>query len=243
MPEYSPVTRARRWRLAPRPGPTLALAAALAVSSVLGVWQLDRAAGKRALFADFARAGPAIELSRLPADAARYQRVVARGHYDPLRQFLHDNRVHAGMPGVHVLTPFVLADGSAVLVNRGWRPLQPARRELPAVSVATDARIVSGRIDRLPETPIELPVRESAGWPKLVQYPRMDELAAALGRELQPRVILLDPWEPDGYVREWAAPGTPPARHLAYAVQWFALAGVAVVVWVVFSRRRPDEPA
>lgn len=232
------MTSSGRRRFAPRYWPTLAMAAGVAIFIALGVKQLDRAAEKRAHLAEFTRAGTAIELTRLPADMPRFQRVTARGHYDATHQFLHDNRVHENVPGVHVLTPLVLADGSAVLVNRGWLPLDLARRKLPAVGVGSEPRTLSGLIDDLPRTPIELPARSGSGWPKLVQYPRMQALAALLDRELRPRVILLDPWEPDGYVRDWQPPGAPPARHVAYAVQWFAFAAAAIVIWIVMSRPR-----
>jgi cytochrome oxidase assembly protein ShyY1 len=40
--------------------------------------------------------------------------------------------------------------------------------------------------------------------------------------------VLLDPGEPDGYLRQWQPPGFPPVRHIAYAVQWFSLAAALV---------------
>lgn len=235
-------SRGRR-RFAPRPWPTAAMAAAVALFTALGLWQLDRAEEKRARLAEFERAGAAVDLRRLADEAPRFQRVTARGYYDATHQFLHDNRVHEGMPGVHVLTPLVLTDGSAVLVNRGWLPLEPARRTLPAVAVGTEPRQVSGLIDDLPRTPIELAARMGQGWPKLVQYPRLKELSSLLDRDLHPRVLLLDPWEPDGYVRAWRPPGAPPARHVAYAVQWFAFAFAAIAIWIVMSRQRGERPS
>ena len=69
----------------------------------------------------------------------------------------------------------------------------------------------------------------------------MAELAAALGRELAPRQVLLDPAVPDGYVRDWVVPGTTPDRHLGYAVQWFAFAALAVAIWFVLSFRKSGE--
>ena len=83
----------------------------------------------------------------------------------------------------------------------------------------------------------------ATGWPRLVQYPRMEELAQALGRELAPRQVLLDPAAPDGYVRAWIVPGTTADRNLGYAVQWFAFAAVAVAIWLVLSFRKPGESA
>jgi surfeit locus 1 family protein len=51
-------------------------------------------------------------------------------------------------------------------------------------------------------------------------------------------LVLLDPGEPDGYVRQWSAPGFPPMRHIAYAVQWFALALTLLVIYFVTNLRR-----
>jgi surfeit locus 1 family protein len=239
MSEYIPMPK-RVPRFAPRLVPTLLMCVAVAAFVALGRWQLGRAAERRAILEDFAADGPAVELRRLPDDAPRYQRVAARGHYDPERQFLLDNRVYAGRPGVHVLTPLVLNDGSAVIVDRGWLPYGRSRSDLPSIDVGADPRALSGRIDDLPRPPVELESRTPAGWPKVVQYPRMEELAALLDRELHPRLILLDPWEPDGYGRDWAPPGPMPARNLAYAVQWFAFAGVAVAAWIVVTIRRRE---
>jgi surfeit locus 1 family protein len=241
MREYIPVLNART-RFAPRLLPTVLTAAAVALFAALGFWQLGRAAEKRALAADFAAGGPAIEWRLLPPDAPRYQRVALRGRYDPQHQFLLDNRSHESVAGVEVLTPLVLDDGSAVLVNRGWLPYGATRRDLPPVTVGGEKRDVVGRVDELPRPGIWLEAPPAAGWPRLVQYPRMDELAAALGRELAPRQVLLDPGVPDGYVRDWAVPGAPSNRHLGYAVQWFALAALAGAIWLVLGFRKPGEP-
>jgi surfeit locus 1 family protein len=243
MREYSPVLNPRRSRFAPRLVPTLLTAVAVALFAAAGSWQLGRAADKRALAADFAGGGPALEWRELPADAPRYQRVTVRGHYDPGRQFLLDNMSHESVAGLQVLTPLVLDDGSAVLVNRGWLPWGPTRNQLPAIDVDGGKRTVVGRLDELPKPGIWLKAPEASGWPRLVQYPRMEELSQALGRDLAPRQVLLDPAAPDGYVREWTVPGTPADRHLGYAVQWFAFAAVATAIWLVLSFRRSGESA
>ncbi len=241
MREYSPVLSRGRSRSIPRPLATVATLVAVLVFIALGEWQLGRAAEKRALAANFMSAGPALEWRKLPADAPRFQRVTARGHYDSDRQFLLDNMSHAGRPGVQVLTPLVLGDGSAVLVNRGWLPFGATRQDLPAVAVTGESRGVAGRLDELPRPAIELEAAPESGWPRLVQFPRVEELSSLLDRELDSRIILLDPAEPDGYVREWVVPGTPAARHVGYAVQWFAFAALAVAIWFVLGLRRTSD--
>jgi surfeit locus 1 family protein len=80
-------------------------------------------------------------------------------------------------------------------------------------------------------------------WPKLTSYPTMGELSAALGRPLESRIVLLDPQEPDGYVRDWHPPGIQPVRHWSYAIQWWCFAVVTVIFWVVIGRKRASERA
>ncbi|MGH8249449.1 MAG: SURF1 family protein [Steroidobacteraceae bacterium] len=243
MREYSPVLNRVRSRFAPRLVPSLAALAAVLLFVALGNWQLGRAAGKRALAADFAASGPALVLNAGGATLPRYQRVTVRGNYDHERQFLLDNMSHAGRPGVQVLTPLLLDDGEAVLVNRGWLPYGATRQDLPDVAVTDWPRRVTGRLDELPRPPVELESPPAKGWPRLVQFPRIEELSSALDRDLKPRVILLDADQPDGYVRAWTIPGTAADRHLGYAVQWFAFAALAIAIWFATSRRRQAQPS
>jgi surfeit locus 1 family protein len=75
----------------------------------------------------------------------------------------------------------------------------------------------------------------------VANFPNHDEVAALLK---EPKwagaadLILLDPGEPDGYVRHWSPPGFPPMRHIGYAVQWFALAAALFVIFIVTNVRR-----
>jgi surfeit locus 1 family protein len=241
MAKYSPVLRIGRWRLALQARPTLAMLAAVALFSALGVWQLDRAAGKRALVREFERPGAAVALPADETALATWLRVYADGRYLPERQFLHDNRGNQGRAGVEVLTPLLLPDGSAVLVNRGWLPYGRTRQDLPDIVVGAEARRVTGRWRELPRTPIELEAPAGTSWPRLIQYPREAELAAMLGRRLRPGLILLDPADVDGYARNWLPVGTPPVRHLGYAIQWFAFAVAAIAIWAALALRRGRE--
>lgn len=241
MPEYSPLLNPRRSRFSPRPIPTILALAAIALFSALGTWQLGRADEKRAMARSFTAGGPAIDWPSLPADAPRFQRVMLRGYYDAEHQFLLDNMSHESVAGVQVLTPLILDNGKAVLVNRGWLPFGATRQDLPAIEVDGEKRSVVGRIDELPRPGIWLKGPVASGWPRLVQYPGMAELSDALGRELAPRQVLLDPGVPDGYVRDWVVPGTTPDRHLGYAVQWFAFAALAAAIWFVLSLRKSGD--
>ena len=231
----------RKYSLVLRPIATAATAAAVLLFVVLGNWQLGRAAEKRVLDEAFSRAEAALPLPPASIAVPRYQRVTASGGYDTNHQFLLDNMSEAGQAGVHVLTPLLLSDGNAVLVDRGWVPFGATRDSLPDLAVPAAPRTVAGRLDGLPRPGIELAAPAGKGWPRLISYPHMQELAAALGRELYPQRILLDPREPDGFMRNWQVPGTTSVRHLSYAIQWFAFAATAIAIWLVLGLRREGE--
>jgi surfeit locus 1 family protein len=219
----------------------------------LGEWQLQRAAETRALGARFAAAAEEPALERAPdavTDALRFRRVRARGHYVPERQFLLDNRIHDGAAGYEVLTPLALAgdDHRWVLVNRGWVAADGDRRVLPDVAVDSAAREVGGRIEHLPRPGMRLgvgPVDAAAGPVVVVVYPTTQELGALLGEPLLDYQLLLDDSAPDGFVRDWRAPGLAIERHYAYAGQWFLLAlgsfGAGIVI-AFKSRRGARKP-
>ncbi len=231
---------------APNPFISLAALALLASFLALGFWQLERMREKQALFDAFDAGVQRLErLSDIePAKTERYTRVVAVGRYDTAHQFLLDNMTHAGRAGYRVLTPLDLGDGASVLVDRGWVPLGATRDVLPEIAVSGNARSVVGRLDELPAAGIELPsTGATAGWPRVLSYPRMADLQGALGRPLQERIILLDPQQPEGYVRAWQPSPFPPERHLSYAITWFALAATVVVLFIMLNLRRAPGPS
>jgi surfeit locus 1 family protein len=229
---------------APRLWSTLGALALIAAGIALGRWQLARADYKRHLFAEFA-AGTDATLSLSAAGTKslpRYQHVGASGHFDGARQVVLDNMTHDEQAGFRVLTPFELDDGRLLLVDRGWFALGRTRTDWPALELAATARTIRGRLDKLPVPGIRLagPGAEAmpTAWPKLMNYPAWPELEAAYGRKLYPNILLLDRDQPDGFTRNWTPPGFGPERHIAYAVQWFALALMVAVLYAVLNLRK-----
>jgi surfeit locus 1 family protein len=117
---------------------------------------------------------------------------------------------------------------------------------LPEVAVGGESRAVSGRLERLPRPGMRLGASSEDGergeGVLVLQYPTATELARRLGEPVYDYELLLDAAAPDGYVREWQAPGVAPERHLAYAGQWLALAigavGAALVMTYRTARRK-----
>jgi surfeit locus 1 family protein len=229
---------------APHPLLTLLTLALLALLISLGRWQLRRADEKRVLYDSFASGSDAtrpIEASTPPLP--RYQHLEAAGHYDESRQILIDNMVESEQAGYFVITPFELQGGGWILVNRGWVPVGASRAVRPDIPVNAQARTLHGRADNLPSPGIQLGTRAvlAPPYPVVASFPTHEEIAALLKESRWTRaadLILLDPGEPDGYVRRWSPPGFPPMRHIGYAVQWFGLAAALFVIYILTSSRR-----
>jgi surfeit locus 1 family protein len=218
-------------------------AAGMALFARLGFWQLDRAEQKQELLSQY-EAGQRTQTEITSENAgslARYQRVSVTGRYDPEHQILLDNMPsHAGRPGFRVLTPMHSPAGW-LLVDRGWLPLGATRAELPNVSVADGERNITGMMDALPRAGLQLesvPIAADTPWPRVLSFPTQADLEQQLGHALIPGVLLLDPSHPDGYERIWEAHlGFKPERHIGYAVQWFALAAAAAIIFVLMGFR------
>jgi surfeit locus 1 family protein len=223
---------------------------ALAVAGVLlfvqlGRWQWHRAEEKRVLEASYAAAGAdfASELgTRATTALPRYAQVRMHGRYDAAHQFLLDNMSHGGQAGYQVLTPFRLDDGRLLLVNRGWVPLPEGRRDrLPELSLPDEVEVnIGGRLDTFPAAAIAAGTVAPAAdptWPKRTSYPTASQLGQALGQPVDERQLLLGEGEPNGYVRDWheALIGFGPQRHVAYALQWWALAALITYLYLYMN--------
>ena len=71
-----------------------------------------------------------------------------------------------------------------------------------------------------------------------IQRTDIDRLANELGYPLLPLELLLNPDQPDGYVREWHPLTFGPERNVGYAVQWFSMAAVLVIIYLAVNLQK-----
>ncbi|WP_277981589.1 SURF1 family cytochrome oxidase biogenesis protein [Sphingomonas phyllosphaerae] len=192
--------------------PTLLVALAAAAMVALGLWQLlERKPQKEALLAQLA-ANP-----RLPAVAfPRFpdETLLFRRASAFCLQPVGFERAGAGAAGFRVIAMCRTgAEGPGLRVQIG------TTRDVKATPVWRGGA-VSGWIAHAPD---------SRPLIATVMAPRARELMLVSDR---PATGLAANTPPD--------PASMPNNHLAYAVQWFLFAGVAVVVYVVALRRRGD---
>jgi surfeit locus 1 family protein len=214
----------------------LVVAFLVAVGCVrLGVWQLDRLHERRernaALLA--ARLRPPLAVGGwLTADSARDRRLHAWGAYDYTHERLWHPRSYEGVPGVDLVTPLRLADGAAVLVDRGWAPSPDAYHVDQAAYREADSADVLGLGMVAPRArgdvdPVAL--RDSLPYPLLPfvlqqvpsDSPTVPRSAAVL--------------------RRWPIPELSDGPHLSYAIQWFSFAVIIGVGSVALARKRAAE--
>ncbi|WP_225848534.1 SURF1 family protein [Streptomyces sp. HPF1205] len=230
----------------------------------LGFWQLHRhehrVANNNLIAAALSAPPVPVESVTHPGfDVPRrdlYKAVSARGHFDTAHEVVARNRTagntgaddQAGgqQIGYHVITPFVMDDGRAVLVNRGWISSGNDPYTFPRIPAPPSGEVtVTGRL-RPDETTASTGIRNHGGLP-----PRQTQLISS-------RVLAGDVPEPlvGGYMEMVSvSPGGKPSSpalipepdhssigpHLAYAIQWWLFSAMVPVGWVVLLRRERAE--
>jgi len=202
----------------------------------LGFWQLNRLHGRRDVNAMLEARGtqPVAPIASLRSDAMPYRHVTLTGRYDPAHeQILSGRTSDAGNPGNHVLTPLVLSDGAAVIVDRGWVPLETQSPPVGGAAAAPTGRVtVTGLA--LPPDQVSYPLVDPS--PTLVT--RIDLGRGDLPYALLPVYVLLQGQQPAQATPETVAPPRfDDGPHLSYAIQWFSFATIAVVGCVVLLVR------
>ncbi len=225
----------------------------VAVFCVLGVWQLRRAVYKETVLARFHQAATAPVVSLPGALAGRrpnaYPHVKVAGTLEANRVYFLDDQRRQGRLGVMVFVPFLPAGSSrTLLVNLGFlAKMGPDSLDLPDLPPIPDHTVTLTGIYAPPPLPgLKLGgnalVREKT-WPKLVTWIDPRAIAADLHTSVYPHILLLDPDPDSAYLRSWTANVMPPARHRAYALQWFTFAAAAIVIFFVLHRVRHDDAA
>ena len=207
----------------------------------LGFWQLQRADEKALLAAAFERqqAQPPAPLGELwTADAATlaYRPVLLEGRYREGQHYLLDNRMLQGKFGNEALTVFELSSGDVALVNRGWLPADASRRKLPQVPETKGEVRLTGHIYVSPGRPYLLADEAiPEAWPRRLQAVEMDKIAGSLAERLFPYPVRIDEGQPGALLVDWQVINVSPAKHHGYAVQWFSMAFVLALIYLLRS--------
>ena len=226
-------------------GFVLAVAAGLAVLLALGTWQVERLGEKQALLAriETGLAAQPVALSRAlerlhGAIDVDFTRVRLSGRYKPGPQF-HLFSQLKGMTGWRLVAVFETDDAGDVLVDRGFIPDEMkdnAAADVPAGRVEMTGVIRLHRRARGPFTPDNKPAANEWFW--------WDTRAMTIAAGLVPADV------PALVVHRQSQAGDPPwprstgvdlsiipNHHLQYAITWYALAIVLIVMAWTYARK------
>jgi surfeit locus 1 family protein len=235
---------------------TLIVIVAICVAIRLGFWQLDRNAQRQATISHIMemQALPVLDLNLLPfpsnMETMEYRQVTVTGVFDFDHQVALRNQVRARMsgtdPGIALITPLILADGQAILVERGWIPLEyttPAswRKFDQPGTVSLDgiirlslekAEMGSALID-----PTLAPGETQLDFWNFVNIPRLEEqfpysllriyIQQAPGTDLESLPYRL-----------MELPDLDPGAHIGFALQWFFYAGLLFFGYPVWLKNQ-----
>lgn len=221
----------------------------------LGAWQLDRWGEERAAAAleEERRAAapvPLPELEGREVSEIEQRRVMLEGSYRTDEEVLLRSRSFDGRSGYHVVTPLQLADGRAVLVNRGWVPFELDEPPIPEAAPPAAVTVTGVVLATTPQPTGLAPTDPPEGVLARMFHADVERIARQVDAPLLPFVVQLTSQQPAQERLPLVAPlrEADPTQNLSYAIQWFAFALITVVGYGLGLRHvargsRRDEDA
>ena len=206
----------------------------------LGIWQINRGYEKKELenIYSLQQSYPIEEITyNLDSEINLYRSVSIKGKFlEDL--FYLDNKIHNGKPGVVVMSPFELDDGSVLMISRGWVEMTD-RNNFKRINTPEESLTLVGTLrpsstglTLSSNTTLEL---ENAFF--LIQALDLSEIKSIIGRDLKASVLELSDLSPASFTSIWKPINLSSYRHFGYAFQWFGLSIVILVGVCVYLFR------
>ena len=219
----------------PLPVLTIVMLPALALLIWLGSWQLDRRAWKIELLAAYAATAEAEPISLdqgLCAGRAEIGRRVVPPAADPEADTVRvSGRNAQGVPGWRLFRPVRACDGAQlVLMETGFEGLETATRADDGALTETDAFTQLRFETPLGQGPFTPPANADANEFYAFDAQAFAEVLNVEAARLNDQYWLaLSDGAPPAYLTQ-----TPPERHLAYAITWFAMMLALLAVYFAY---------
>lgn len=178
-------------------------------------------------------------LANTDPEALEYRRVVVSGEFESEHEVFIRSQVYRGNSGFHVVTPLVLEDDGAVLVNRGWVPLEFEQLPEEQIRAPLGMVTVEGWVQASQQRPPLGPEDPPGEILDTLNRVDIDRIGQQVPMALAPVYV--------NQIGEQSADLPVPVSlptfddqgpHLAYAVQWFGFALVGLVGYFFLARRR-----
>lgn len=207
----------------------------------LGFWQLARADEKKQILVTQQQLAMQVPIDWQVGnqEPKQYQPIQVHGHFLPVTLLL-DNQHYQHQVGYDVLSPLLVEKGKVILIDRGFVSADPNRDLMPQITMP------EGDIDVVGTAYFPSDKHWSLGniFDKKKSNLAVIELIDArivgqfLHKSVYPFIIRLRPEAAHGFIRDWPVIASPPSRHLGYAVQWFAMAFVILMLYVILNIKK-----
>jgi surfeit locus 1 family protein len=164
------------------------------------------------------------------------RQLIIQGHYQNKAYILLDNQLYQHYVGYHVLTPLAIQSTLPwVLVDRGWIPHHAQDNQLPE-PIAMHHLVTLQGIISYPQKGLSLATTPT---PHLITHINLHRLAKRWHHPLMPFVLVLNAQQPGAYLNTWHAQTTHnPWRNYGYAGQFFALALILAITYIIVQTKR-----
>jgi cytochrome oxidase assembly protein ShyY1 len=222
-----------------------------AIMVALGFWQLDRYHQRSTTNAriDAASQAPPVPVGRVlaagqaPPAGVAWTRVRVTGRYDPAHEIVARERSVNSQVGFEIVDPLRLADGSVVLVDRGWLPPAVTQGNLvpPAVPRVPAGEVTVTGLVHLPESRPDQPSRTDGR--VTVRRISPATLAGTLPYPVLGGYVTLDSQQPANDLAFVAIPvdHQDSGMNAGYVVQWWAFALITLCGfgWAAYRQAHP----
>lgn len=210
----------------------------------LGFWQLSRAQEKEDIIETVEQRKHLPELSlddAIAMDDADQRKVVFLGEALSQHFVVIDNQKQGSQLGYEVLGIFQPESSTkAVIISRGWLPRKDFYQKVPEIPEFTDA-IIKGRLYFSKGD--NAAVNANAVWEEYdnksligaFDMKTVEEKFTQLGYDVEPFIVRQNADESSSFIRNWSWFAGTPKKHIAYAVQWFAMALAVLVLFLIMA--------
>lgn len=220
----------------------LCIALGFSVFLKLGFWQLGRAEEKRQQISavELRQSEAAItvnDLSIIDKINFEHRRVRLKGEFINGKNILIKRQLYQGRYGYEVLTPFRLGEEQPLLLlSRGWI------EDATAMGKAVSIEVIEGPVEVLAE--LHFPGGQAffsegsladRGWPLVLHRLNLSSLEPLLAQSIYPFIARLDEQSTGVYSRHWQSKIIKPATNISYAIQWFSMALMLLIVSLLAS--------
>ena len=216
---------------------------------LLGRWQTHRAEQKEeiASLMTSRSSNPPLaidaSLARSELSNIEYRHVTVKGQFVDDWPIYLENRPYKGAAGFYQLMPFKIANSNTyVVVERGWLPRSLANRTaLPSVAVPLGQIAIDGVARHRPGRLLQIGQLPAIKPGSILQNIDVEQFREATGFNMLPFVIEQHSDNNDGLIRKWPPASAGSDRNRGYAFQWYALAALAILFFIVTGLKRESN--